>query len=105
MTHLKRDFVLALAATTLGTSCRAIARYVPMAPMTAADSVETTLFLLGDAGDPGLPGRTSLDGLRNAARGALGHVIVAFLGDNAYPNGLPDTVSAGRAEAGGPGQG
>jgi len=99
VTHLKRDVVLALVATMLGTSCRAIARYTPMAPMTAADSVETTLFLLGDAGDPGLPGRTSLDGLRNAARGALGHVIVAFLGDNAYPNGLPDTARGDRAEA------
>jgi len=86
-------------ATSFCASCQAIAAYKPMAPTTAADSVETTLFLLGDAGDPGIPGRTSLDGLRHAARAALGNVVVTFLGDNAYPNGLPAPASADRAEA------
>jgi hypothetical protein len=83
----------------IGVSCRSIAAYKPMAPTTEKDSIETTLFLLGDAGDPGIPGRTSLDGLRHAARSAQGNVVVAFLGDNAYPNGLPDSPNPGRAEA------
>jgi hypothetical protein len=70
-----------------------------MAPITAADSVETTLFLIGDAGDPGIPGHSSLDGLRDAARSAGGNIVVACLGDTAYTNGLPDSSNAGRAEA------
>jgi hypothetical protein len=94
-----RAVTLAFATVTVVAGCRAIAAYKSMAPTTAADSVETTLFLLGDAGDPGIPGHSSLDGLRHATRGALGNVVVAFLGDNAYPNGLPDSANAGRAEA------
>ena len=64
----------------------------------AADSVETTLFLVGDAGDPGQLSR-SLISLRAAAHSARGRPVIVFLGDNVYPEGLPESSSAGRGKA------
>lgn len=60
------------------------------------DQVETTLFLIGDAGEPdphqvGAP----LDSVAAQAAAAPGRAIIVFLGDNVYPAGIPDS---GRAE-------
>ena len=63
------------------------------------DSIETTLFLVGDAGAPGPPGQSALDALRSAAKQAHGNVVIVFLGDNVYPDGLPDSLGASRREA------
>ncbi len=52
--------------------------------------IETTLFLIGDAGepDPRIYPR-SLDSLRRQAAEAPGRTIIVFMGDNVYPNGVP----------------
>ena len=58
--------------------------------------IETTLFLIGDAGEPdprqvGAP----LESLTVQAAAAPRRSIIIFLGDNVYPEGMPE---AGRAE-------
>jgi hypothetical protein len=60
------------------------------------EEIETSLFLIGDAGEPdpravGAP----LESLTVQASGAPRRAIVVFLGDNVYPDGIPEE---GRAE-------
>jgi hypothetical protein len=52
--------------------------------------IETTLFLIGDAGesDPRQRSRV-LDSLRRQVAEAPQRTIIVFLGDNVYPNGIP----------------
>ena len=68
-------------------------------PFTLPDSVETTLFLIGDAGAPAPSGHSVLDALRSTATQARGHVVIVYLGDNVYPDGLPDSLDSGRGAA------
>jgi hypothetical protein len=63
-----------------------------------ADKPEMTVFLIGDAGAPAEhePVLTALnDELSEDPR----HSIVVFLGDNIYPDGMPDSTSPYRKEA------
>jgi len=62
--------------------------------------VETTLFLRGDAGeaDPRESDRI-LDSLTAQASAAPSRTIIAFLGDNVYPNGIPEEGQAEYADA------
>src|SRR6187402_3149025 len=54
------------------------------------DEIETTLFLIGDAGEPDPRNNAFvLDSLRRQAAEAPGRAVVVFLGDNVYPNGTP----------------
>ena len=58
--------------------------------------IETSVFLIGDAGEPdpreiGAP----LESLTVQASAAPGRAIIVFLGDNVYPDGIPEE---GRAE-------
>jgi hypothetical protein len=52
--------------------------------------IETTLFLIGDAGEPD-PRHASvvLDSMRRQAAEVPGRSVVVFLGDNVYPSGVP----------------
>jgi hypothetical protein len=66
------------------------------------DEVETTLFLIGDAGeqDPRQPSLV-LDSLKRQASIHPERNVIVFLGDNVYPNGIPrdsadDFPDAGR---------
>ncbi len=70
---------------------------VPPAPTA---EVDVTLFLLGDAGAPALPPDSErvLVALR-AAVAAVPHGVVAFLGDNVYPDGMPDSGAPERPQA------
>jgi hypothetical protein len=77
------------------TSCFRFARDEP----DPAD-IETTLLLIGDAGEPdprtvGVP----LDSLRLHAAAAPERTIILFLGDNVYPEGIPEEGRAERADA------
>lgn len=54
----------------------------------AANDVETTLFLIGDAGSPDLDGEPVFRALAADVAAAASPVIV-FLGDNVYPRGIP----------------
>lgn len=62
--------------------------------------IETTLFLIGDAGeaDPRESDRV-LDSMTAQAAVAPERTIVAFLGDNVYPNGIPEEGRAEYADA------
>ncbi|MGE5230094.1 MAG: hypothetical protein ACM3NS_00035, partial [Deltaproteobacteria bacterium] len=67
-------------------------------PVPAGAGVETTLFLIGDAGAPAPGGEPVLQALARALETAAGERLVVFLGDNAYPRGLPDSSSPDRPE-------
>jgi len=70
----------------------------PPAPLTGAREVETTLFLIGDAGNPAPGGEPVLRALARAIGNAPGERAVVFLGDNLYPRGLPDSGAPDRRE-------
>ena len=57
------------------------------------------MYLIGDAGAPAASGEPVLVALRRELQTPGGQQVVVFLGDNAYPHGLPSTNSAERSEA------
>lgn len=79
---------LALYATAMG-SLSGCAHRIHVKDIEPQE-IETTLFLIGDAGepDPRIYPR-SLDSLRRQAAEAPGRTIIVFMGDNVYPNGVP----------------
>jgi len=72
----------------------------PEPPAPAADpaTIETTVFLIGDAGAPH-DQEPVLIALEQQVTEAPGTKLIVFLGDNIYPMGLPDTGAAGREGA------
>ncbi len=68
-------------------------------PEPPAAEIETTLLLLGDAGDPDPRGEPVLRALASELSRAPSRSLAAFLGDNVYPRGLPEPASPNRAEA------
>jgi hypothetical protein len=85
----------ALVAASFG----ACGRTVPM-PELAPAEIETSLFLIGDTGEPdprhvGAP----LDSLSAHMAEAPERSIVLFLGDNVYPGGIPEDGAAEFADA------
>lgn len=83
---------IGILASTVLSSCSPKIRIEELQPA----QIETTLFLIGDAGEPD-PRQSgpALDSLTAQASVAPGQAIVVFLGDNVYPNGIPEE---GRAE-------
>lgn len=84
---------LALAGVT---ACRHRVALEDLPP----EEIETTLFLVGDAGEPdprqvGSP----LDSLTAQAQAAPERSIIVFLGDNIYPAGIPAEGAAEWADA------
>ena len=62
--------------------------------------IETSLFLIGDAGEPDPRAiGTPLDSLTAQAAVAPERSIVLFLGDNVYPEGIPEEGRAESADA------
>lgn len=64
------------------------------------EQIETTLFLIGDAGEPdpreiGAP----LESLTVLAAAAPERTLIVFLGDNVYPDGIPEEGHAEWADA------
>lgn len=82
---------LALVAACAGATAESV-------PAPAPADVETTVFLIGDGGDPRPAGEPVLEALHAALSTASGERVVVFLGDNIYPRGLPDSSSPDRAE-------
>ena len=85
-----RPFVIA-AAAILAAGC--IPRGTP--EKDEPQNIETSLFLIGDAGEPdprqiGAP----LESLTVQAAAAPGQAIIVFLGDNIYPEGIPEEGAA-----------
>ena len=90
---------LALAATAACTPALEPATLVP-APMAPKDSIEIAIFLIGDAGSKAYDGEPVLkelalqsDSLRPVRQ------FVVFLGDNAYPRGVPPLGHPSRDDA------
>lgn len=86
-----------LCAAILSAACAHPRPVAPPAPALA--DVETSVFLVGDAGAPDPRGEPVLKALSRALAESPGRSLVAFLGDNAYSHGLPEAASPGRAEA------
>ncbi|MFL5401247.1 MAG: metallophosphoesterase family protein [Gemmatimonadales bacterium] len=61
--------------------------------------VESSLYLIGDAGAPDPQGEPVLQALSRELGSHGPHPVVLFLGDNAYPRGLPAPGAEGRREA------
>lgn len=68
-------------------------------PPVPAESVETDLFLIGDAGHPAPDGEPVLEALGRKVAQVPGRAFVVFLGDNVYPAGLPEEGDPGRETA------
>jgi hypothetical protein len=85
----------ALLVVTLAGCTASQVRYAPLAaPPAVGDSVEATLYLVGDGGEVNPHRDAVLDHLRADVRsvardGAGPPVVVAFLGDNIYDEGAP----------------
>jgi hypothetical protein len=66
----------------------------------APDEIETTLFLIGDAGEPDpRDADVPMDSLAAQAGAAPERSIIVFLGDNVYPEGVPQEGAAAWADA------
>ncbi|MBL8114691.1 MAG: metallophosphoesterase, partial [Acidobacteria bacterium] len=68
------------------------------APVSAEAAIDTTLLLVGDAGEPAAEEPVLVALSREAAR-APARTTVVFLGDNVYPLGVPAEGAPDRAEA------
>jgi hypothetical protein len=67
--------------------------------MVPPNRLETSLYLIGDAGAPDTLREPVLQALRRELSTDKGRSLVVFLGDNAYPRGLPAPGQPGRREA------
>ncbi|HEX9190016.1 MAG TPA: metallophosphoesterase, partial [Vicinamibacteria bacterium] len=90
MTRLVLPLLLAALAGSGGVT--------PTEPPPAPDAIAETLFLIGDAGEPAPGGEPVLIALRRQLERVASRATVAFLGDNLYPDGLPDPADPGFAE-------
>jgi hypothetical protein len=83
----------------LVTACAQVVPPVePPAPAVAAAQVESTLFLIGDAGSPA-EDEPVLAALEQMLRDTPQPRFLIYLGDNVYPRGLPDSGALGREDA------
>lgn len=72
---------------------------VPSVPAPAAREIETSLILIGDTGHADRPDHPVVSAMREAASTNPERSLILFLGDNAYPEGLPEASAPGRAAA------
>jgi hypothetical protein len=68
-------------------------------PELPPEEVAVSLYLIGDAGEPDSAGEPVLMALRRDLASRHSERVVVFLGDNAYPRGLPAPGRPGRPEA------
>jgi hypothetical protein len=71
----------------------------PSVPTPAAQEIATSLFLIGDAGHADRPDHPVVSAVREAASSDPARSLILYLGDNAYPRGLPEKDAPGRAAA------
>lgn len=94
-----RVFLLAAAAVSLAFGCGSTSQASAGAGPAPADEIDTTLLLVGDAGVPSTKGEPVLDALAREASRNPHQAVIAFLGDNIYPAGLPPPADPARPEA------
>ena len=90
---------VSLTVALVTTGCAPPRAHVPPVPGVSADEVETTLFLIGDAGEPLRSGDPVLAALRRILAAHSERSIVAFLGDNVYARGMPAEGTPERKDA------
>ena len=71
----------------------------PAVPALAPGTIVTSVYLIGDAGKPDSTGEPVLEALRQDIGSHRSEPVIVFLGDNAYPRGLPAPGEPGRREA------
>jgi hypothetical protein len=89
----------ALAAAVFITACAPPRTPLPPGAAAAPGEIETTLFIIGDAGEPLRRGDPVLVALRRGVADRADRVIVAFLGDNIYSRGMPPEGAPDRRDA------
>ena len=82
------------------TSCRGGLLAPSFEPVGPAETgaIESTIFLIGDAGNPS-PDEPVLLALKRQITESQGERVVVFLGDNVYPRGMPVEGAPDRSEA------
>lgn len=91
-----RRWVATVSLLLLAGCSRVIREPEPPAPAVAPDDIETTVFLIGDAGEPHGDEEPVLLALEREVTEAPAARLIVYLGDNIYPMGLPDTGATGR---------
>jgi Calcineurin-like phosphoesterase len=89
--------VLFLLATSCGTVVLPTGNAEPADPAPSGE-IETTVFLIGDAGNPA-PDEPVLKALKQQVTESPGERVIVFLGDNLYPRGMPVSGAPDRSEA------
>jgi hypothetical protein len=79
-------------------ACGGRAAATPPAPLANGPDVDVSIFLIGDAGDPAPGFEPVLAALRADLARQPEQSVAIFLGDNLYPDGLPDSTRSGREE-------
>lgn len=87
-----------LAAVLLAGCAQTVLPSGAPVPALPADSVEASLYLVGDAGDPNPTGEPVLIALTAELSRAPQKSLALFLGDNVYPAGIPDSSDSDYAE-------
>ncbi|MGZ8392082.1 MAG: metallophosphoesterase family protein, partial [Gemmatimonadales bacterium] len=89
------------ALVLVGTLACARNRPPPVVPVPVIppEEVAVSVYLIGDAGKPDSTGEPVLMALRRDLATRHSERVVVFLGDNAYPRGLPAPGQPGRGEA------
>lgn len=88
-----------IALIGLSLSCsRTVPANTPAAVRANPDEVETTIFLIGDAGAPSKD-EPVLKALSAQVGDTPGEPVIVFLGDNIYPRGLPDSGNSDHKDA------
>lgn len=84
----------------IGASCLACASSPPdLAPPAPSQGIESTLYLIGDAGALDPEGEPVLEALTRELVEDSSEALVVFLGDNVYPVGLPPPDATYRPES------
>lgn len=91
-------YVLALAS--LSACAGRLAPHPSAVPALPPEQVAASVYLIGDAGAPDPKGEPVLQALsRDLRSNGAQHRVVVFLGDNAYPRGLPAPDQPDRKES------
>jgi hypothetical protein len=97
---VRRRFGWAIVALAGASACAGPPPPLPEpVPALAPADIATSLYLIGDAGKPDSTGEPVLEALRRDLASRSSQRVVVFLGDNAYPRGLPAPGQPGRRAA------
>ncbi len=94
----------ALASLCIGLEgcghAKAVGAVPAAAPPAPPAEIDVTLFLIGDAGGPAArPDSAPVLRALRAAAASGPHAVIVFLGDNVYPDGMPDSAAPNRPAA------